>query len=105
MAQTVAEMAAQLRAQAQQLLQAAEILEKSQAGEVQLSDSSKVGRFSKEGYERLKAYNAEKWLDCPKQPPCQTRDKPTGRMRIKKHRLGHPHLKGATVAKLPAKTA
>jgi len=106
MAQTVAEMAAQLRAQAQQLLQAAELLDKSSVGEVQLSDATgKIGRFSKEGMERLKKFNAEKWIECPKSPQCQTRDKATGRMRPKKHRLGHPHLKGATVTHLPTKTA
>ena len=103
MAQTVAEMAAQLRAQAQQLLQAAEILEQSQAGAVQAG--GRIGRFTKEGMQRLKQFNADKWVECPKSPPCQTRDKANGRMKVKKHRLGHPHLKGATVAKLPAKTA
>lgn len=102
MVQTVAEMAAQLRAQAQNLLQAAEILEKSQIGDIQLPDvSGKIGRFTKAGMDRLRRMNQEKWMECPKQPACQTRDKKSGLMRIKKHRVGHAHLKGATLVKLP----
>lgn len=98
--QAVSELAAQLRARAQKLIQAAELIEQSEDGQVQLSDVvGKVGRFSADGMERLRRFNQEKWLPCPKNPPCQTRDKRTGQMRIKKHRAAgkgiHPHMKGA----------
>jgi len=98
MAQTVSQLAAQLRARAQKLNQAADLLEQSDDGEVELSEA-KLGRFTASGMERLKRFNQEKWQPCPKDPPCMTPDKKTGQMRIKKHRAEgkgiHPHMKGA----------